>query len=90
MHFNPRAKTSKVVVNTRIDKTWQKELCIENVNVKSDYFNNPFKLSMEVKNKKHILISVNDKLITGYNCKIDITKVKYICVGNGVSIDLDE
>ncbi|VDI12382.1 Hypothetical predicted protein [Mytilus galloprovincialis] len=86
-HFNPRAESSKVVLNTRIRSKWIKEHIFGDNKVKSDYYINPFKLTIEVKNKEHILISVNDKFITGYNCKLDITKVKYVCWANGVEID---
>ncbi|XP_071150974.1 uncharacterized protein [Mytilus edulis] len=89
-HFNPRAPTSRVVLNTRTDKKWQTEIYIKDKNVKSEYFDHPFDLKIEVKTKNHILISVNGDLKTGYDCKDDITKMKYLCYSSGVSIALDE
>ncbi|XP_052087073.1 uncharacterized protein LOC127724215 [Mytilus californianus] len=90
LQFNPRAKSSKVVLNTRIDKKWEKELYIVDRNLKGVYFGNPFELTINVKAKNQILVSVNGEFKTGYECKVDITAVKYLCYAYGVKIILDD
>ncbi|VDI02527.1 Hypothetical predicted protein [Mytilus galloprovincialis] len=86
LHFNPREKSSKVVVNTRINKKWEAELHIEDDMVGHVYFGSPFELKINVNENNHVLIYVNGKFKTGYFCKIDITTAKYLCFPEGVRI----
>lgn len=86
-HFNPRGKTSHVVLNTVTNSSWGEETKIEDENVAKIYFESPFKLKIVPIKDNLIHVYVNDKFKTEYECKErKITDTSFIIFSPFVSI----
>ncbi|VDI38379.1 Hypothetical predicted protein, partial [Mytilus galloprovincialis] len=88
-HFNPRAPTSAVVLNT-LHKTngWGKEAKIMVANIQREYFEKPFKLRIHVLKDDTIHVYVNGNLLTEYLCTDHkITDTAYIVFSPFITIE---
>lgn len=86
LQFNPLGPSSTIGLNTRVNKSWKKELLIHDRRVEAEYFRSTFRLRIKVQSINYILIYVNNQFLTGYHCCVDITAVRYLCFVPGVAV----
>lgn len=89
LQISPRGNSSYVVLNSRINGKWQTEEHVRYNDQKSMqdiFFKNPLELSMQPEKDNHTLISFNGSLVTGFNCKVDLTEAKYLVLSHDIEL----
>ncbi|VDH96786.1 Hypothetical predicted protein [Mytilus galloprovincialis] len=87
-HFNPRAESSQVVLNTLANnKAWGTETNILDDNVGMIHYASSFKLKVKPITETKVHVYVNDKFKTEYECQgKKITDTEYLIFSPYVSI----
>ncbi|XP_063414431.1 uncharacterized protein LOC134696522 [Mytilus trossulus] len=87
-HFNPRAESSQVVLNTLANnKAWGIETNILDDNVGEIHYASSFKLKLKPITETTVHVYVNDKFKTEYECQgKKITDANYLIFSPFVSI----